>query len=555
MLPVCFPMVDGELFQSWLQSLAEAVGMPFPYFAKMYLGQKNSALCLEYANNLDEIVKRYCQVNSYFPGLYDIIGKHTYYAVTRLCMNSGMAAYVAETMLRNNDFAMRVNVVKKYKVCPVCEQEDMSLYGRRIIHVQHQIYGVRVCWKHSCALTGEMVQNMDVELAIAKFAADLFSNPPDCNFDDLAKYITSDSISGAVAAGYLSDKDGKRLLGCVQRAKDENAYMLIRYLAWQYSNGEGHLFQDVNPETALLQSDLFDRIYGAYGVGEYRCHHCGNLFHMSERTVIAGEVCPCCQSGMSEDERMTRILSRYGDGKYEIRNDELFHTVCGTGIKLKSMFWLNSISQCQTCRINQALDRWKKIFDGTDFTVLGLSETDKNDHYKRSVKFRHSCGCEFSQKFRLWTLQGQNVCVSCPVCGKDNKLTHRYNIATAIGRSKNAAVKRIGDRRIGKNGMGCEVVEYINYTNVLVRFDNGLEKRMKMEQFKLIGTGKYDVWSELYIGLEREMKDGRVGKIVKYINFQKLLVAFPDGENVWGSLRSFRRGTIGCYKQKDKAEG
>lgn len=540
------------MYQGWLHALADAVGMSFPYFSKVYLEQKNSSKCLKYANNLDMVVKKYYKINKFFPGLYEIIIQHTSYAVDRMCMKSGMSAYIAESILRNNDFAKRSNCVGNYKTCPVCEQEDLDLYHRRIIRVQHQINGVKVCWKHSCALINEMVQNMDVETAIAKFAADLFNNPPDCNLNDLAEIVTPASVSGAIADEYLTEKEGKQLLEWIHHVNGENAYMLIRYLAWKYSGDTELLLQDIKPKTELIDFDLFERSYDAYGIGEYHCKKCGTVFHMSDRAVISGEVCPYCQSGMSEVERMTRILSRYGDGNYEIKNNELFHKICGTGVRIKNKFWLNNTSYCQACMINNALERWKMTFERTDFTVLGWSKTDKNNYYKRKIRFKHSCGCEFDKKCNYRTLCSKNAYVLCPVCDQYKKRRfHKYNIATAIGRSQNAANKRIGERRIGKNGMGCEVVDYLDYTHVVVKFDNGLEKRMKMEQFKAIGAGKYDTRPELFIGLEREMNDGRIGKIVEYNNSNKVLVSLSDGETVWSNLKSFRQGTVGCYARKE----
>ena len=260
-------MVDGELFQAWLRSLANAVNIPFSEFSRYCLGQRGGNTCLKYANNLDEMAKTFHQTNRFFPEVFEIIGEHTDYPVMRMCMGTGMSAHVAECMLRNHDYSPKVSRVDHYKVCPICEKEDLKYYHRRIIRVQHQINGVRVCWKHSCALAGETVQDPDTELVIAKFAADLFSNPPDCTLEAFGDTVTADAIAGAVSDQYLTEEEGKRLLGAVQRPKIRFADGLIRFLAWFYAGDAGKFLQVVPPKKESVGNSLFERVRGEYGVG------------------------------------------------------------------------------------------------------------------------------------------------------------------------------------------------------------------------------------------------------------------------------------------------
>ena len=77
----------------------------------------------------------------------------------------------------------------------------------------------------------------------------------------------------------------------------------------------------------------------------------------------------------------------------------------------------------------------------------------------------------------------------------------------------NPSHKRLREERIGMykrtvTGMGATLVDYKSKDNVLVRFDNGLTRTTSWATFENLDSTKFTSFKELYIGLERTMKDG-----------------------------------------------
>ena len=147
------------------------------------------------------------------------------------------------------------------------------------------------------------------------------------------------------------------------------------------------------------------------------------------------------------------------------------------------------------------------------------------------LRLRYRCGCEV--EVPAYTKYKRVNVVSCPNCDGVKAFVKRMR------------EKRLGERRVGVNGIGCEIVGYDGTEQVRVRFDNGLERTMSYQVFDGIGRGRKDVMPEQYIGLEKMMKDGRIGKITQYETRDHVEVSFEDGTSEWTDMKHFGRGTVG----------
>lgn len=99
---------------------------------------------------------------------------------------------------------------------------------------------------------------------------------------------------------------------------------------------------------------------------------------------------------------------------------------------------------------------------------------------------------------------------------------------------------------MASTGIGMTVIQYKSYFEVLVRFDNGLERWTTWQIFKKIQEQKVHQYPyrEFYIGVEKVMKDGQHCVIVDYKGNRFLRVRFDDGIEIEGSYRAFRHGSM-----------
>ena len=556
MLPTCFPIEEDELFEGWLHAIAEAMGMPFSKFAKCYLGPIGNLKHRPYVSNLDWIVGQYYGVNHFFPDIYEIIKSHTDFLTARLCLSNGGAAKTIEYMLRENYQALRNFHVDKYNTCPLCQEEDKRRFGRSIIHVSHQIRGVKVCYKHGTPFKDDPTLNLDTEWLIARFAYELFKSAVDVTLADYAKFVTTSTIHDAVAAGYIGDQEGKRLLRIASKLGGDFTDSAIRFFAWYFSGNVQELCQNGQEREHWKSNDeLFSMVRSEYGIGEYVCKTCDKVFHMANRADEAGAVCPWCKSGMTEQEQMERIVSRYGDGHYEYLNGKLRHTLCGFESVARNMFWLNTVTQCAGCHGMKGLSAWSSALKNTEFETIGMVKKSNENYVHQWVRLRHKpCGCEFEIMSKA-VLRREVDRICCPVC-HGQKITKVQSKRYDHCFEKNKWDKRIGERRVNMNGVGFEIIDYEKRKNgyivAVVRLDNGLVRKMAWDTFNRIDPFVCSRIPESYIGMEKTMRDGRVGIIVAYKDHDHLSVAFSDGAQVQGSMRQFRKGLIGCSPRSAK---
>lgn len=511
--------------------------------------------------NLDEIADKYYKQNDYFPDIYEIIKYHSTHIVERICLTKRGEARAIEHMLRKSPFDHRGGTAGHFNMCPLCQKEDIERTGRSIIHVSHQISGVNVCYKHGIPFDKSANFDCSKEQTIALFGNGILNNQPDCTLSDLQNYITESDVNAAITAGYLEEKEGKRLLNVALFAKGNNSNATIRFFAWKFAGNADVFCKNISRNNqAISDNELFRMNKFEYGIGEYVCKRCGKVFHMAAMAVEAGEVCPNCHSGMTEDERLMRILKNYKDGNYILRDGKLVHLLCGNEVRASNMFWLSDIKNCNKCHGNKRLNEWKAALAETEFQALELfcktkttPDSQKTNKYVW-IKLKHKkCNTVFDIMAKN-IYKGDTSKIHCPNCRRN----HQGGETSICNKRSSIWEKRLGERRTGVRGMGCQIVGYLkksgSYVVAIVQFDNGLERTMTWDTFNNIGKKEIDYFPEQYIGIEGTWSNGTPVKIVDYKGSQKIVVASPDGKIFRGKLRRFKQKNKDVSRTCSKSE-
>ena len=103
-------------------------------------------------------------------------------------------------------------------------------------------------------------------------------------------------------------------------------------------------------------------------------------------------------------------------------------------------------------------------------------------------------------------------------------------------------IPHIGETSKAKNGQTMTIVEYINYNNIIVEFDDGTRVKTAYNSFKK-GTVKNPNYTP-HIGETAKATNGQTMTIVEYINCTNIIVEFDDGTRVKTAYNSFKKGTV-----------
>ena len=544
MMPVCLKIGEDELFSTWLAALAEANYMSLSEFGQVYLGCQTQHRWSSqvYMRNIEGFCDQHKDM-AFFPDLFEILRRHLPYGVMQIGMSRQVAARQVEVILRN--YPSEGGMYKKpIRYCPICAQEDMQQYGRRMAHVPHQLRDITVCWKHGCALEGEAVdaQRIETEARIARYAHDLYKLQLGAGIEQtsqcLEAYMQEHCISGYSAlvnmiadAGYGTDV--RAYQGQIELRHMYAVKCIFRLLAYMYPDVSDLCSRLSQSGYHPVDTEEFHVLEADAGVGRYQCKACGHIFYAHEKTIEAGLSCPACRNGMDEQAYRERLIRRFHDGEYEwVDRDHIRHKPCGTEKKVGSLFWLRD-KECGGCQL-YTLQDWQCLWKDTEYEVKDIISL----HGKRHLVVRHKpCNCEFSLPVPIRWLNNKITDVAfCPRCEK------RVRRVSDVQRQKD----RVGQYAMASTGIGMTVIQYKSYFEVLVRFDNGLERWTTWQIFKNIQDKKIQQYQyqEFYIGAEKVMKDGQHCVIVDYQNNRHLRVRFDDGAEVEGSYRAFRHGSL-----------
>ena len=121
-------------------------------------------------------------------------------------------------------------------------------------------------------------------------------------------------------------------------------------------------------------------------------------------------------------------------------------------------------------------------------------------------------------------------------------------VKTTYGSFKKGEVKNpnfiphIGETSKAKNGQTMTIVEYINFHHIIVKFDDGTRVTTSYRNFK---KGKVNNPNFIpHIGETSKAKNGQTMTIVEYINYNNIIVEFDDGTRVKTAYNSFKKGTV-----------
>lgn len=116
------------------------------------------------------------------------------------------------------------------------------------------------------------------------------------------------------------------------------------------------------------------------------------------------------------------------------------------------------------------------------------------------------------------------------------------------------ATRIIGSKQLMKNGEVAEVIEYFNYHNITVKFEDGtVRKHVQMVAFKQGFVNKYnenDGLSSKHVDEENLMEDGSIGKIIRYYNESCITVAFSNGNIIENLIyKTFLKGKLSSERK------
>lgn len=147
---------------------------------------------IEFCNMLSD------DVLGHIGSLYDIITKHTMFNYYSAFLSSERKQEVKRMALDMNIKSL-TNALplpkcryKRYlRYCPMCVDEDRTKYGETYWHRSHQLYGINVCYKHSCKL-------IDASVPITSSASPSLVTAEEC-ITNIGNIITANDIETKIA--------------------------------------------------------------------------------------------------------------------------------------------------------------------------------------------------------------------------------------------------------------------------------------------------------------------------------------------------------------------
>lgn len=328
MIPITEKIALDEMITSWVQHLAKINDMPLQLFYRYYLGYRKvvkncdfhpSKTCLENLNQLDTGM-----LSDFFPSVSDILRYHTPLYMLLPTWKMGYQVRTFEYHLRNslkNDVCIKPYLIYKYKVCPECMNEDITRYGRVVIHVPHQSDSAKACWKHKVHLveydgdTTEYVSESatEAEFHIAKFIHELYENPLFTCAEDLQtvfdKYLlehegTTASIifQEMKSQGYFTMN--RNMKGFGQFLNEKKTSLSLNTLCYLYKDVETVHRMLINENIKRVSSinNSYNSVYTDGVLSKVKCGACSREFYTHYQSATYGLGCPYCAESISQKE-------------------------------------------------------------------------------------------------------------------------------------------------------------------------------------------------------------------------------------------------------------
>lgn len=537
-IPISVKIVEDELFTSWMETVARLnvceTTDEKKQFYDLFFGCNLTKS--GYLTNLQDI----CRDNTFVPDVLTILKKHmSIYAFLPL-VHIGVQGKKIEYCLRNPK-RPAANVVgwagnsSTNRICPICAKNDIKKYGRKIIHVPHQL-GIATCWKHNVKLVdcdsvdnkieyGTLEQNQ-----IAVFMYELYKNPVYTTYEQVINVLQNSITERRLSAqyickelenrGYITKKDIRGRMHVTVTCKNTN--FILALIVWMFGTADNFRQAIYSEEKNIFHAEStedFELLEEIDIVSEYKCKKCGHIFYMHPTSVSRGTPCPKCNDNMSEDEVYARYLKRYFDDEYEfVENNKIRHKPCGTlyNANISSRFWTD-VGACKVC--NSKIFRWQNKIDPTkkEYSV----KTKGNYLEITHIPYQHSFTlCASSLKFM------NPDTMYCRIC--DAKVNQMKK-------------KRIGEINIDKAGRKRILVDYRGNSDVDIKYmDDSKIYTMSYQSFR---QGRIPLTN--HIGEKKINRQGQELEIVAYRSLRDLDVKFPDGAIVEHSnYEMFKIGTI-----------
>lgn len=429
------PPYRDEFWYGWLLDLADTnmdsryiatnvmkfTARYFPYSGVVLENGKfaRQELWLDCIRGLSDNIRNLKEQGYVVPDTDDFIRYHTVLAVTGIAKPAGIQAKYMEAVIRVRtrdkwDLTATDAEVKSLKICPECVKEDLK-DRTPYLRTWHQIQGVTVCAEHGIPLQtitrkealsfiqGDLPMGEKVdkeaekeEFSYACFIKEIYDRPSWMNLGILRQAVIpyEDEIDIGHFTGrrpHTFTKVAKELM------KTFGSYVEILEMAREPAGREISKILYGIPDSIRINGTVSH-------VSEFSCSICGHTWEAHPYAVYKGFGCPVCDSGLSDEERINRLLLRVGDGKYELaepyehmgKRHKIFHRTCGriindTTTTLSERIWWEHRCACEKMtNMEELKEKVEKA--GTGYVMTGYERKKINGHRRNVITIKHTCG-------------------------------------------------------------------------------------------------------------------------------------------------------------------
>ena len=245
----------------------------------------------------------------------------------------------SEDVIRDGGFIFPGgNIVTKMKICPECRDEDVRNNVFHY-HLVHQMPAMTVCPFHGCRLEefcGEHGTEISSASRFEKLSSSktAFQYAVNCNsileahaetsLQDLIYRIQTDFPTEFLVLKDVSPylfTNWKKLNSCVfpDIVKTLNAvYVGLTDLLAKLKCAASH--QNANFMKAI-EGRFLPVSSITWGYVKLCCMTCGQEFHATPQSIIAGMGCPCCEEGQSRKERLKAMYSFHTNDEWQFNRE------------------------------------------------------------------------------------------------------------------------------------------------------------------------------------------------------------------------------------------
>lgn len=363
----------------------------------------------------------------------------TFNATAPLMSSTLVQRYVNQAFNPNEQlrplYPLPHGTIDSYIVCPECIREELHSRGYYYLHRAHHIPGVKVCYKHGCALgkVGSKFINLDIysepkymlfdiqNASLAKeyalyakaFMDAQVEGPGEIVRELILHRYTKETTKTMLAAGYGAIVD-KNLDAFFQQNLKSHcpsintslaALMFLFRDVQEVKDGINGLigFRSEEHDEQLQEYSNFIEREGYKVLGNFRrdlleLKHlkCGTRFCVSFAGFQRGWRCPYCDREITLQKKYEELVNSLHAGTYvpldqfkSMDTPASFRHKCGRVIQMKPREFLDEGQECDCLTRVQFKDAAERVEAYEGFTLVNYIGTESK------VKIRHSCGNEF----------------------------------------------------------------------------------------------------------------------------------------------------------------